>query len=61
LLDNYSIAINKGRATSGAALALLGKAYLYDEKYESSCRFVIATGVPFGKSTDLTHSKLVLV
>ena len=41
------IASQKGRATSGAALALLGKAYLYDKKYDlAAATFdkLIATG-----------------
>lgn len=56
------IASQKGRATSGAALALLGKAYLYDKKYDlAAATFdkLIATGnYRLVKATDLTPQQI---
>lgn len=57
-----AIPAQKGRATSGAALALLGKAYLYDKKYDKAAEAfekVIATGAyHLVKSTDLTPQQI---
>jgi hypothetical protein len=52
----------KGRATSGAALALLGKAYLYDKKYDlaaTTFEKLIGTGrYHLVVTTDLTSQQL---
>jgi hypothetical protein len=57
-----AIASQKGRATSGAALALLGKAYLYDKKYDmAAVTFdkLIATGnYRLVTASDLTVQQL---
>jgi hypothetical protein len=61
--ENLSpIAAQKGRATSGAALALLGKAYLYDKKYDKAAITfdkLIATGrYHLIQTTDLTAQQI---
>lgn len=52
----------QGRATSGAALALLGKAYLYDKKYDLAAEAfgkLIATGrYHLVQTTDLTPQQI---
>ena len=61
--ENLSVAAaQKGRATSGAALALLGKAYLYQGKYAlaaSTLETLIGTGnYRLVKSSDLTPAQI---
>ncbi len=61
--ENLSVAAaQKGRATSGAALALLGKAYLYDEKFtEAASTFetLISTGnYRLVQTSDLTATQI---
>ena len=57
-----AIPAQKGRVTSGAALALLGKAYLYDKKYDKAAETfdkLIATGnYRLVKTTDLTPQQI---
>ncbi|MDG2433812.1 RagB/SusD family nutrient uptake outer membrane protein [Flavobacterium sp.] len=57
-----AIPAQKGRATSGAALALLGKAYLYDKKYDKAAETfdkLITTGnYRLVKTTDLTPQQI---
>lgn len=61
--ENLSaIPSQQGRATSGAALALLGKAYLYDKKYDeaaSTFEKLIVTGkYHLVKTSDLTPQQI---
>ncbi|WP_366184081.1 RagB/SusD family nutrient uptake outer membrane protein [Flavobacterium ovatum] len=61
--DNLSaVPSQKGRATSGSALALLGKAYLYDKKYDEAAatfdKLILTGNYHLVKTTDLTTQQI---
>lgn len=55
---SYSVT-NLGRATKGAAIALLGKAYLYQKKWaESQAQFTLLTQPPYSYSLATNYNDL---
>ena len=61
--DNLAaVASQKGRATRGAALALLGKAYLYDKKYDLAAatfdKLIATNRYHLIQTTDLTAQQI---